>query len=79
MIGHDVGGKTAILHELKLGEVVTTIRTSGFGVETVEYKNLSFTVWCVGGQDKIRPLWRHCYQGTNGLIHVVSSIDETRS
>ena len=29
-------------------------------METVEYKNISFTVWDVGGQDKIRPLWRHC-------------------
>lgn len=27
---------------------------SGFNVETVEYKNISFTVWDVGGQDKIR-------------------------
>ena len=26
----------------------------GFNVETVEYKNISFTVWDVGGQDKIR-------------------------
>lgn len=33
---------------------------AGFNVETVEYKNISFTVWDVGGQDKIRPLWRHC-------------------
>src|ERR1700722_17457275 len=32
----------------------------GFNVETVEYKNISFTVWDVGGQDKIRPLCRHC-------------------
>jgi GTPase SAR1 family protein len=23
-------------------------------VETVEYKNISFTVWDVGGQDKVR-------------------------
>ena len=37
---------------------------SGFNVETVEYKNISFTVWDVGGQDKIRPLWRHYYQNT---------------
>jgi len=36
----------------------------GFNVETVEYKNISFTVWDVGGQDKIRPLWRHYYQNT---------------
>jgi GTPase SAR1 family protein len=33
-------------------------------VETVEYKNISFTVWDVGGQDKIRPLWRHYFQNT---------------
>merc|ERR1712008_252346 len=41
-------------------------------------KNLSFTVWDVGGQDKIRPLWRHYYQGTNGLIYVVDSNDRDR-
>ena len=28
----------------------------GFNVETVEYKNISFTVWDVGGQDKVCPL-----------------------
>ena len=44
--------------KLKLGEIVTTIPTIGFNVERVEYKNISFTVWDVGGQDKIRPLWR---------------------
>lgn len=26
---------------------------AGFNVETVEYKNISFTVWDVGGQDKV--------------------------
>ncbi|RYH05223.1 hypothetical protein EON65_45295 [archaeon] len=41
---------------------------SGFNVETVEYKNISFTVWDVGGQDKIRPLWRHYYQNTQVRI-----------
>ncbi|WRT68461.1 uncharacterized protein IL334_005437 [Kwoniella shivajii] len=49
MVGLDAAGKTTILYKLKLG----------FNVETVEYKNISFTVWDVGGQDKIRPLWRH--------------------
>mmetsp|Transcript_903 Transcript_903/g.2804 ORF Transcript_903/g.2804 Transcript_903/m.2804 type:complete len:183 (+) Transcript_903:66-614(+) len=78
MVGLDAAGKTTILYKLKLGEVVTTIPTIGFNVETVEYKNLSFTVWDVGGQDKIRPLWRHYYQGTNGLIFVVDSNDRDR-
>ena len=42
----------------------TTFSAAGFNVETVEYKNISFTVWDVGGQDKIRPLWRHYFQNT---------------
>lgn len=58
--------------------MVTTIPTIGFNVETVEYKNISFTVWDVGGQDKIRPLWRHYYQNTQGLIFVVDSNDRDR-
>jgi len=51
----------------------------GFNVETVEYKNISFTVWDVGGQDKIRPLWRHYFQNTQGLIFVVDSNDRERA
>ncbi|XP_072181796.1 ADP-ribosylation factor 4-like [Diadema setosum] len=78
MVGLDAAGKTTILYKLKLGEVVTTIPTIGFNVETVEYKNISFTVWDVGGQDKIRPLWRHYFQNTQGLIFVVDSNDRER-
>jgi ADP-ribosylation factor protein 1 len=49
-----------------------------FNVETVEYKNIQFTVWDVGGQDKIRPLWRHYFQNTQGIIFVVDSNDRDR-
>ncbi|CAK8675613.1 ADP-ribosylation factor 4-like [Clavelina lepadiformis] len=78
MVGLDAAGKTTILYKLKLGEIVTTIPTIGFNVETVEYKNICFTVWDVGGQDKIRPLWRHYYQNTQGIIFVVDSNDRER-
>jgi ADP-ribosylation factor protein 1 len=78
MVGLDAAGKTTILYKLKLGEVVTTIPTIGFNVETVEYRNISFIVWDVGGQDIIRPLWRHYYQNTQGLIFVVDSNDRDR-
>ncbi|XP_043537771.1 ADP-ribosylation factor 3-like [Chiloscyllium plagiosum] len=78
MVGLDAAGKTTILYKLKLGEIVTTIPTIGFNVETVEYKNISFTVWDVGGQDKIRSLWRHYFQNTQGLIFVVDSNDKER-
>ncbi|KAL3962104.1 hypothetical protein ACCO45_003627 [Purpureocillium lilacinum] len=78
MVGLDAAGKTTILYKLKLGEIVTTIPTIGFNVETVEYKNIQFTVWDVGGQDKIRPLWRHYFQNTQGIIFVVDSNDRDR-
>lgn len=78
MVGLDAAGKTSILYKLKLGEVVTTIPTIGFNVETVQYKNIHFTTWDVGGPDKIRPLWRHYYQNTTGVIFVVDSNDRER-
>ena len=101
-VGLDAAGKTTILYKLKLGEIVTTIPTIGFNVETVEcafcpslhslappsrltlhscssrYNNISFTVWDVGGQDTIRPYWRHYCQNTQGLIFVVDSNDKDR-
>ncbi|KAG6917428.1 ADP-ribosylation factor, Arf Arf6 [Tephrocybe rancida] len=70
--------RTAILYKLKLNQSVTTIPTVGFNVETVTYKNVKFNVWDVGGQDKIRPLWRHYYTGTQGLVFVVDSQDRDR-
>ncbi|KAF5899209.1 ADP-ribosylation factor 4-like [Clarias magur] len=78
MLGLDAAGKTTVFYQLKLGEVATTFPTIGFNVETVEYKNISFTVWDVGGQSALRPLWRHYYPNTMGLIFVVDSSDYER-
>lgn len=68
-------GKTTITYRLKLGDVVTTIPTIGFNVETIQYKKLQMTMWDIGGQDKIRPLWRHYFVNTSGLIFVIDSND----
>lgn len=73
MLGFENSGKTTLLYKLKLGEVVTTIPTIGFNVETVEYKNCKMVLWDIGGQSKIRPLWRHYYTNTNALIFVIDS------
>nr|XP_054759549.1 uncharacterized protein LOC129265594 [Lytechinus pictus] len=79
MLGLDAAGKTTCLYKLKLNETVTTIPTIGFNVETVTpVPGLSFTVWDVGGQEKIRALWRHYYYGTHGVIFVVDSQDRER-
>jgi len=45
----------------------------------VQYKNVLFTVWDVGGQEKLRPLWRHYFNNTDGLIYVVDSQDRERA
>ncbi|GAV05270.1 hypothetical protein RvY_15426-2 [Ramazzottius varieornatus] len=78
MVGLDAAGKTTILFKLKLGEVISTIPTIGFNVENVVYKNLTFTVWDVGGQFILRKLWHHYYQNAHALIFVVDCSDQTR-
>lgn len=45
---------------------------AGFNVEKVQYKNVVFTVWDVGGQEKLRPLWRHYFNNTDGLVRTKS-------
>ena len=58
--------------------MLSTVPTLGFNVEKVQYKNVVFTVWDVGGQEKLRPLWRHYFNNTDGLIYVVDSLDRDR-
>ena len=78
MLGLDAAGKTTILYKLKLGEVVSSVPTIGFNVETVTFKNLTFQVWDLGGQSSIRPYWRCYYQNTQAIIYVVDSCDTER-
>ncbi|GLJ55771.1 hypothetical protein SUGI_1197600 [Cryptomeria japonica] len=78
MLGLDAAGKTTILYKLHIGEILSTVPTIGFNVEKVQYKNVMFTVWDVGGQEKLRPLWKHYFSTTDGLIYVVDSADRER-
>lgn len=78
VLGLDQAGKTTILFKLKENEVINTIPTIGFNVETVEHRNLNFTIWDVGGHPKLRPLWRHYYLNTQALVFVVDSADVDR-
>jgi len=54
MLGLDAAGKTTVLYQLKLSQQVQSVPTIGFNVETVEYKNIKFTIWDIGGQWKLR-------------------------
>ncbi|EGD80568.1 rARL1 [Salpingoeca rosetta] len=78
ILGLDGAGKTTILYRLQVGEVVSTIPTIGFNVETVTFKNLKFQVWDLGGQTSIRPYWRCYYSNTDAIIYVVDSSDKER-
>ena len=44
----------------------------------VRFHGSSFTLWDVGGQDKLRPLWRSYTRCTDGIIFVVDSCKEDR-
>lgn len=55
IFGLDASGKTTILYMLKLGEIVSTIPTIGFNVETIKYSKTNFTMWDVGGGGMFLP------------------------
>lgn len=78
MVGLDGAGKTTMLYKMKLGEVVQSIPTIGFNVESVAYKNVTLNVWDVGGQDRIRPLWQYYFANTQAVIFVVDASDVDR-
>ena len=82
MLGLDLSGKTTILYQMKIGNLIKTIPTIGFNVEDVIIENdtqiNNLTVWDVGGHEKIRILWKDYYEKTDGLIYVVDSADINR-
>ena len=78
MIGLDGAGKTTALYRMKFDQYVNTVPTIGFNCERVKgtmgrSRGLTFLVWDVGGQEKIRPLWRSYTRCTDGIIFVVDS------
>ena len=78
LLGLDGAGKTSLLYKLRLDKDITTVPTIGFNVERIKNKNLTITVWDMGGQDKLRSLWRHYLLGADGLIFMIDSCDHER-
>ncbi|KAJ6651564.1 hypothetical protein lerEdw1_020840 [Lerista edwardsae] len=79
LLGLDAAGKTTLLYKLKLNETPMTIPTVGFNVEKIQpVSNITFTMWDVGGQDRIRALWKYYHANTSGLVFVVDSVDSSR-
>lgn len=85
VIGLDSAGKTSLLYRLKLREFVETIPTKGFNMERIKVpmgnsktNTTMFQVWDVGGQDKLRPLWKSYTRRTDGLVFVVDAAEAER-
>lgn len=83
MLGLDSAGKTTALYRLKFDQYLNTVPTIGFNCEKVrgtvgKAKGVQFLVWDVGGQEKLRPLWRSYTRCTDGIVFVVDSVDVER-
>ncbi|XP_046742803.1 E3 ubiquitin-protein ligase TRIM23-like [Diprion similis] len=79
ILGLDGAGKTSILFAMRdMALCSPPIPTIGFNVESLEYKNLVFALWDVGGQHKLRPLWKHYYHNTQAVVFVVDASDRLR-
>ncbi|CAL6007991.1 ADP-ribosylation_factor 1 [Hexamita inflata] len=75
MLGLDGSGKTSLLYQWKLGELITTIPTIGFNIEEIQRNKLSLNIWDIGGQKKIRPLYRHYLLTTNVIFFIIDSTE----
>ncbi|XP_034415005.1 ADP-ribosylation factor-like protein 4D [Cyclopterus lumpus] len=83
VVGLDSAGKTSLLYRLKLKEFVKTIPTKGFNTEKIKVsvgpsRTTNFQVWDVGGQEKLRPLWKSYTRRTDGMVFVVDSTELER-
>lgn len=83
ILGLDAAGKTTVLYRLQFNEFVNTVPTKGFNSEKVKVslggnRTVTFHFWDVGGQEKLRPLWKSYTRCTDGIIFVVDSVDAER-
>jgi len=64
LVGLDNAGKTTILYQFLMNEVVQTSPTIGSNVEEVVWKNIHFIMWDLGGQESLRAAWNTYYTNT---------------
>jgi small GTP-binding protein len=78
MMGLDHAGKTTMLYNMKLGEVISAIPTIAFNAETVQIEGAALTCWDVSSRGPSRVLWRQYYPSTQGFVFVIDSADKFR-
>uniref|UniRef100_A0A9L0IF93 ARF like GTPase 5C n=3 Tax=Equus asinus TaxID=9793 RepID=A0A9L0IF93_EQUAS len=78
IVGLDNAGKTTILYQFLMNEVVHTCPTIGSNVEEIVLKNTHFLMWDIGGQEALRSTWNMYYSNTEFIILVIDSTDRDR-
>lgn len=78
LLGLDNAGKTTAVYRLLLGKKIDTIPTVGFISEEIRHHQFSLILWDIGGQSRIRKLWKHYVESADALIFVVDAQDRTR-
>ena len=76
ILGMQNAGKTTILYRLSLGQLVKTTPTIGSNVEELQYNNVKFQAWDLGGQESTRSVWDVYYMNTDAIVYVIDSIDD---
>ncbi|XP_045839805.1 putative ADP-ribosylation factor-like protein 5C isoform X7 [Meles meles] len=78
IVGLDNAGKTTILYQFLMNEVVHTSPTIGSNVEEIVLRKTHFLVWDIGGQEALRSTWSAYYSNTEFVILVIDSTDRDR-
>ncbi|XP_029783414.1 putative ADP-ribosylation factor-like protein 5C isoform X1 [Suricata suricatta] len=78
IVGLDNAGKTTILYQLLMNEVVHTAPTIGSNVEEIVLQKTHFLMWDIGGQEALRSAWNAYYSNTEFIILVIDSTDRDR-
>lgn len=78
MLGLDNAGKTTIFYNMKNVQILEFPPIIGFNIEKAQYHNAIINSWDLGSGARLRPLWRHFYKTTQGIIFVINSSDRER-
>ena len=80
--GNDTSGKTTLLYRAKTGELIRTVATIGYNVETLSpfgEDGPHLTAWDVGGASRMGPLYLHYVCASAALVFVSSGRARFRS
>uniref|UniRef100_A0A672KCE2 ADP-ribosylation factor-like 8 n=1 Tax=Sinocyclocheilus grahami TaxID=75366 RepID=A0A672KCE2_SINGR len=75
IVGLDNAGKTTILYQFLMNEVVHTSPTIGSNVEEIVVKKTHFLMWDIGGQESLRSSWNTYYSNTE-VMHVYTALEK---